>query len=346
MSNRSIQLKDADGSLFPKSMASLITDGNIGKTQAEINADIYTKLTGATPGNTLTYHGRKVSLVTPGDYTVGIKSLLSTNYGSHFTEQTWNGGLAISDGIAVLTFNYGFLVMLNWADKSLLATGKAACYSTTNHAGNCSFGTTHYSGNKIPLLYISECDETHNKSYRCFVENVVQNGSDLTCSNVQTITYNGTKLNSTHTTDWAVDPIEGYLYGYGYKPGETQNSSRNTIVMMRFRIPEITSKTVTLTDSDVLATKEVSIDGILQGCSVSGGVFLYPYSNNENGGVTGNGMVVYDFNNDELLFKTSLWDYTKKELEGGCLYNGKAYVVGHTYDQNNADAEYIEVSFP
>ena len=300
-------------------------------------------------GTELAYYGSKISLDTEAVRKVVVRSLLYTNYETYFgSTGVWNGGLAIYNDIALLVFNCGYILVLQWSTKTVLASGKLACYATTTHGNNISFGTTFYNGNTIPLLYISETYESGSTgTKKCYVENVTYNAStkSVTCTHIQTITYTGSKLKAAKTCDWAIDRKSGYLYGYGFDVNSSYSSNYTKLVIMKFPLPAISTSNVSLSDSNIIESKTTEFAGVLQGVSVYNGIFAIPYSENVTGGVANVGVQLFDYQNAKVLFDKSIWSVTHRELEGVCIYNGKVYVIGHMYGQNNADAEFIELTF-
>lgn len=296
-------------------------------------------------GTEFTYYGGKISLETEAPRKAVVRSFFKDVYLSYFGLHTWNGGLAIYNDIALLSFNQGYIVILQWSTKSVLATGKLASYGTTNHANNISFGTSFYNNNSLPLLYISETYETSSVgTKKCYVENVAYNTSTktVTCTNVQTITYTGSKLQKLKTCDWAVDRKTGYLYGYGYDATTSYAYNHTQLVIMKFNLPSTSLSSVTLSDSDVIESKITTYGGVLQGASVYNNIFATAYSANVTGGCTDVGVHLFDYQNAKVLFDKSLWSVTHNELEGCCFYNGKIYVTG-VYD--SAAVEFLELTF-
>lgn len=304
-------------------------------------------------GTRLTYYGSKVRLQGDGQYELYVKNVgMKTYYDKFDNTETWNGGLAIIDDVAIMTFNKGYMVMMQWSNKSDIAYGRLASMSSTNHANNCSFGVDYYNGNSIPLLYVSECNEStasHNK-HRCFVENVVA-GQYMTISStkIQTIKYSGTKCIAARSIDWAIDRVRRRLYAYGYL---TDSQTHNSLKIMAFEIPNVSVASVTLTDADILEEYDIEVDGIVQGVSVSDGIFAIPTSRvidstntpwQQDAFVT-----LYDLNNRMYLIKSySISPAVEyNEVEGVCLYNGKLNMILHQSGvQNLVDANFYELTF-
>lgn len=302
------------------------------------------------------YNGLKAQIPCEGTYQAFVKKVAEDTYYRLFHMETWNGGLAINNDVAIMTFNRGLLIMLNWATKEVMALGELGSVGTSNHANNCSFGVDHYQGNQLPLLYVSECNESissHN-NHRCFVEDISipvspSETTGIYGRNIQTITYGGSRCIVDRTVDWAVDRLTGFLYGYGYL---TDSQTHNQIRIMKFNIPDINSRNVTLQDTDILEEYDIEIEGIIQGVSVSGGVFAIPTSNVIDGTVTpwkqDAFITMYDLNKKMYIVNalkiSSAVDYN--EIEGVCLYNGKLNLVLHQSGvQNLIDANFYEVEF-
>lgn len=262
---------------------------------------------------------------------VGIKAVLDRNFDEHFTSDCWNGGIAISDDICILTFNKGYVAVLQWSTKELLATGQLASASNTNHANNCSFSNQYYNGNTIPLLYVSQCYEAFlvNAQRRCYVENITWSDGVVNSTLVQTIDISTSKssseLNPVKTVDWVIDRLRNKLYGYGYTMSGAATKFQPKR-LMEFDIPDTLNSTVTLTDADIKREWLVPMDGVLQGSGALDGLIAFGYTHDET--PIKNGIVIYSV--DACAPIADIVTAIDTEIEGVTIYEGRVLFNKYT----------------
>lgn len=148
-----------------------------------------------------------------------------------------------------------------------------------NHANSCMFGSTHYAGNPIPLLYVNTGTGTGYDEdgyfYRCAVEDIIKkpNGG-YRARTIQTITYHPEGIAETGFAPpcwgcpaWLVDTERRRIYifsaRYRTKRGCVPEGERNQFLITAFRLPEIEEGSlIRLTPGDIL--DQFGVDGDLQ----------------------------------------------------------------------------------
>ena len=162
-----------------------------------------------------------------------------------------------------------------------------------NHANQNMFGTIHYKGNPLPLMYVTagtgiDADED-GYYYRLCVENLVrQEDGFFKAELLQTVTYKPCE-GDTATIGWGCPSFlvdteeEGFLYvlsaRYRTKRGCTPEGKHNAIIITKFRLPVLEEgPMVRLTAEDILDQFEVETDTpFTQGGQLRRGVLTYTF---------------------------------------------------------------------
>lgn len=268
---------------------------------------------------------------------------------------TWAGGLLITEYEIIQAFNYGYLFVMskekvfdNPYTKSLNCV-KLASSSADNHVNNLALISSDYTNNNVTFM-TSEC----NGQKRCFIESrdPTTNYSNL----LQTISYSGSKFNTSWDWDWTYDRATSKLYAIGYsgtKKWPTYVTSSNSdikIEVLEFNMPSGSS--ATLTDSDIL--NQYTFSGVgreRQDVDIVNGIMYYLYSDkseNSTAITTGTSVdgkvVICDLATQTELATVDLTTL-RLEPEGCCLFNGELYVSLHQYGNNTGDLSIYKVTF-
>lgn len=221
--------------------------------------------------------------------------------------------------------------------------------SEDNHANNLSLISEDYTNNNVEFI-VSEC----YGQKRGFVE--VRNPGYNTNSVSKTITYSGSKFNTSWDWDWTYDRITSKLYAIGYsgtKKWPTYVTSSNSdikIEVLEFNMPSGSS--ATLTDSNIL--NQYTFSGVgreRQDVDIVNGIMYYLYSDkseNSTAITTGTNVdgkvLICDLSTETELATVDLTSLGL-EPEGCCLFNGELYVSLHQYGNNTGDVSIYKVTF-
>lgn len=175
-------------------------------------------------------------------------------------------GMAIWNDQAFLMSDGGRCRVYNL--KSAEVTNEFMLASTykDNHVNNACFGCEYFEKGNYPVLYITEC----KKEYRCFVENILEDSTQL----IQTIQAKE-KDKVLPVLIWVTDAKDGFLYAVtrSGKKLDSIGSVANTIT--KYRLPKLKEgKEVLFTEKDVLDRFVISFPNILQGAKIKG-YYLY-----------------------------------------------------------------------
>ena len=271
-----------------------------------------------------------------------VKKLLDQrSFQSYFPNggNRWAGGMVIYNDIMIQLYTSGKILILNKNTYDVIAVGEMDVASENMHCNAVSFGTTIPSGSTVPYLYVSQwtsgaCD--------CHVMKLTWTNGVVTCTRVQKISYTGSKFNSNLNWDWSVDAKKGYLWCYGYSASASDRFGSKTC--LKYAIPSLSSSTVTLNDTNILAEKTFTFAGLMQDTHIENDVMFYEFGYN-NTGYFG-GILIIDLStstptlyNDNII---SMVD-TELELEGIARDGNKLIVTTHKPDVNTFDFGVYEI---
>ncbi|MCQ2283061.1 MAG: hypothetical protein MJZ99_10645 [Bacteroidales bacterium] len=132
--------------------------------------------------------------------------------------------------------------------------------SNNTHCNNASFSNRFYHpADPFPLLYVSSC----YGDKACLVYRIDTLGATL----LQRIIFDSPRFPIAQ--DWCLDTAQGHIYAYGGRRGGTMH-------LLRFQLPDITSRLVLLTDSLVLHDTPIQCVNIAQGSCISNGRAYLP----------------------------------------------------------------------
>ena len=141
-----------------------------------------------------------------------------------------------------------------------------ASADSNNHVNNACFGKEKVQGNDKPVLYVSEC---HGR-YRCFVESLSDNGSEL----VQTIELRKSDGKSKGVLNWVVDTENDCIYAiYRYATKEMMAKSIAYNTVAKYRLPKLSEgNRVIINEKDSLDSFNVTFPNAIQGAKISNNI--------------------------------------------------------------------------
>lgn len=223
-------------------------------------------------------------------------------------------GMAIYGDSAFLMSDGGLCRLYNLAKKKLEREFVLASSSPHNHVNNVCFGPDHYKGNALPLIYVSEC----NNSFRCFVENIKADSCEL----IQTIEVKDLEA----VIDWVVDCKSRNLYSIS-RTGEVIDDAGNCICnVKKYRLPSIDEgNSIVLSEQDIIDQFPVSFPNILQGCKIRKNMMYLVTGFQESLSYrmdAGRSLKVIDLKSKKLLKEFDLTYVTTNEPEDIDFYKG------------------------
>lgn len=223
-------------------------------------------------------------------------------------------GMAIYGDSAFLMSDGGLCRLYNLAKKKLEREFVLASSSPHNHVNNVCFGPDRYKGNALPLIYVSEC----NNSFRCFVENIKADSCEL----IQTIELKDLEA----VIDWVVDCKSRNLYSIS-RTGEVIDDAGNCVCnVKKYRLPSIDEgNSVVLSEQDIIDQFPVSFPNILQGCKIRKNMMYLVTGFQESLSHrvdAGRSLKVIDLKSKKLLKEFDLTYVTTNEPEDIDFYKG------------------------
>lgn len=222
-------------------------------------------------------------------------------------------GMAVWGDLAILLNDQGFCRVYDLKEREVIGSFPLGSANKNNHANCASFGVEYPESNKeFPVLYVSEC----RKPYRCFVENITKDSAVL----VQTIQFvKGEEPQK--ISDWIVEREERKLYAISRR-----NEMRDSLLIVRFRLPSLTEGDVSFTEEDVEDTFCVMFPNLLQGGTVRSGHLYLPvglHTGNESRKDAERAIIVIDLNKRTINQILSLEDRVVNEPEDVDFYGKK-----------------------
>ena len=292
------------------------------------------------------YEGRKINLLPKHDFTstegMDNKTLKKpTGAGSY-------QGLAIWNDIWIQLFNGGMWAMYdmnNPNNGTAIASGSLGSAGADNHANSLTFGKKYDNSDPFPLLYVTgwiDDIETGGTGSCCYVERFQSDGNDgYTSSLLQTIDIDYTDFASKGFKvpypylNFLCDVDNGYLYTFGAKyrtnGSQSQYDNENRYYITRFKIPDLSNNSVTLTADDVLIQWELPYDAdFTQGGTIFNNQMFCLFGDGNNTDHK-NAILVYDLLEGCEVSKVDLSQtiWKAREPEDLHVYNGYLYSLTH-----------------
>lgn len=225
------------------------------------------------------YYGERVSLKRH-TYNCGV--LFTTTKPTEITTG-WQGS-TVYDGKLFRLAETGDVAIYEMGHSTPIANFSLGSKADDNHANSCSFGAEKYSNDSaFPMLYVTAGSSTDIK---LVVEDIHEDNGAYTSTKVQEITYDKSSLATAGFIDgwgwpcWVVDAEKGYLYTIGSirQSSSTPNpasDNTNKMVFNKFKIPDKSIASVTLTAADLLEQWTTPFEPMLtQGaCYYNGYIF-------------------------------------------------------------------------
>ena len=225
-------------------------------------------------------------------------------------------GMAIYGNKAYILNNTGLCRIYDLKRKIIVDSFVLASASKTNHANCASFGVESFSGNHLPLLYVSECTKPH----RCFVESISNSKSTL----VQTIELQ-TSGDNKIVHDWIVDKKNKSLYSVGIvEINESTGNRRHRI--NKYNLPKLSDgKVISLKDSDIIKSFDVNFHNILQGGIINKNKLYLPVGLHENDKKSGRerAIIVVNLKKRKIQRTIDISKLSNNEPEDCDLYKNK-----------------------
>jgi hypothetical protein len=180
--------------------------------------------------------------------------------------------MAIFGGYVFL-FNWGNnVVILNYANKSIVGRFYYNSTSDSNHQNSAQFSNVYYNDDdEFPLLLISRCEG--NGADECLVYRVTRNNNTFTFALVNTIVFNGT----TYGSDWNEDTVNNKLYMAAQVNAPYTTVTNNPINYFAFEMPSkaelISGNAIHFSADDAVAhieTEHATPQGM---CAIGGKVY-------------------------------------------------------------------------
>ena len=212
--------------------------------------------------------------------------------------------------------------------------------ASDNHANCMNFSNTFYSGNTIPLAYVTIGNS--GPVMKCSVENIVESGGSYTATALQTITLDQSGFTDADLMEywgwpsWIPDPDGEYLYVFGarYRTNGSMNAyyDQNKYIVTKFRLPDLSDATVTLGAADVLEQFTTLYNvNYMQGGSMFNGNIFYSFGNGTN--TFPSAVRVYSTEEKALVSSIDM-PQIAEEFEDCVVYDNALYIntqSGHLY---------------
>lgn len=257
--------------------------------------------------NVLGYTGSKISVV---ENTMIFRKKISYSK-TKWGENTWSGGLAIYNNMAIVGYNMGYLALFDICQNKLIATGKSTIFGT-NHANNLSFDYENIV-NDFPVMYLTRASVGYSE---CYVESLKVESDNLITNLVQTISYNGQYLDNIHDVNWCIDRSSNELVAIIYETSEKVN-------ILKFKKPLLDNGDITFTDNDIIKVISSNNISALQGSDIANGKLFI------TDGYSNGFLKVISLESGELINSIPLSSASQAEPEGICIYENKIYVNFH-----------------
>ena len=214
-----------------------------------------------------------------------------------------------------------------------IATFRLGSASDGNHANNCNFGTIHYNGNPIPLLYV--VDGNSGNVMKCSVENIVEKDGTYTSECIQTIHLDQSGFAAAGYMpywgwpSWLVgtDGEHIWLHGARYRTNRSMDAyyDDNRYIITKFRLPSPDKKLAVLTADDVVEqfTTEYNVN-FTQGGTVSGKYLFYTFGTGKADNPSA--IRAWDLEKQKLLSPIDVSEVTE-ELEDCTVIGDRLYFI-------------------
>lgn len=134
-----------------------------------------------------------------------------------------------------------------------------------SHMNNINLGKKYDSGDRYPLLYVSQTVNSH----ACFV--IRLSNDNVSYDVVQTIKYVGTKHYVGSLYDWIIDLTNHFIYTYGHHDGIIVERE-----ILKFPLPSLDEKEIRFTDEDIIDSFIIKDMSIYQGSKIINGLLYAP----------------------------------------------------------------------
>lgn len=221
-------------------------------------------------------------------------------------------GMAIWGDYAFLMSHGGRCRVYNLKSSKLEKTFMLASADSNNHVNNVCFGKEKVKDNDKPVLYVSEC---HGR-YRCFVESLSDNGSEL----VQTIELRKSDGKSKGVLNWVVDTENDCIYAiYRYATKEMMAKSIAYNTVAKYRLPKLSEgNRVIINEKDSLDSFNVTFPNAIQGAKIRNNILYIATGYQETASFrkdSKRAIQVIDLKKKELLNPIDLTCVTMNEPE-------------------------------
>ncbi len=242
-------------------------------------------------------------------------------------------GMAIWGERAFLFNDGGLCRSFDLKRGRMIADFSIGSASKNNHVNSASFGRETINGNRLPVIYVSEC----RSPYRCFVENITDSSSYI----VQILTIKREGRDSI-AKDWVVDYRKKRIYSINNLEIVDKVTGNRRYCITAYRLPKIKEgKNVVLTDKDVLDSFNVFFSNVLQGASINKNKLYMPvgFQKGLDKRLEGKrAVIVIDLKRHVIERTIDLTDVTENEPEDMDFYHGKALLYtgqgGGLYEVN------------
>ena len=258
-------------------------------------------------------------------------------------------GMAIWEDNTFILYDTGVCVVydLKTRDAAPVASFPLGSYNDgqptrdyLNHANHCMFGSLHYAGNPIPLLYVTVGTgigaDADGFYYRMSVENIVDTAERFRAETLQTVTYQPSEAVPApwEAPCWGcpaffVDNEANALYifsaRYRTKRGCVPEGERNAYIITRFDLPPLSAgPLVRLTAGDIRDQFSVESDVLFtQGGQLRDGVLYYTFGYPKGGYPVQ--VMAFDVRQKRLLWEVANMDeaFRGEEIECCDWYRGQ-----------------------
>lgn len=174
-------------------------------------------------------------------------------------------GMDINNGKLIQLYDTGYFAIFDISSVknneiptlTAEASGQLGSYAATNHANSCQFGNKYSNDDLYPLIYV-----TNGKVGAADAVCSVERYTEGQCVTIQTISIDYNDFELFPQPNFCVDSKKGFFYAFGAKLRTNQvldyykGDNQNNFVVIKFKLPDVSTASVTLTADDVLEVIE------------------------------------------------------------------------------------------